>query len=178
MASGRPFGLCAWGSKVILSHVRHSKFSPDGEGTSVPPPQKGQRSPDLTVGDSACSPMPGMLAHPSPAGTQSPNRDSWVMRVLDLGRNKPDNPFRVSGCGPRPRLGTSPCWQLAHCRQGCLLWWARPHRRWDGPTHGFIPASWRRAQRQGILSGFPDRFFSPPPVRSCPARCRALTVSW
>ncbi|GEM_PF-1635660 len=40
-ASVRPSGLYGWGSTVILLHVPHSKFSPDGEGTSAPSLQKG-----------------------------------------------------------------------------------------------------------------------------------------
>jgi hypothetical protein len=62
---GRPSGLCAWGSKKILLHLAHTKFSPDGERRSVPSPQKGQRSPGLALGDSACCPMPLMLAQPT-----------------------------------------------------------------------------------------------------------------
>jgi hypothetical protein len=75
-AWGRSSDLCAWGSTVILSHVSQSKFSPDSEGRSVPSPQSGQWSPDLGVGDSACWLMAGILARPSPAGTNRPRSDS------------------------------------------------------------------------------------------------------
>jgi hypothetical protein len=52
LASGRSSGLCARGSMVILLHVSHIKFSPDGETSSAPSSQTGQGSPGLAVGDS------------------------------------------------------------------------------------------------------------------------------
>jgi hypothetical protein len=71
-ASGRPSGFWARGSTVIPLHVSHSKFSPDGEGTSSPSPQRGQRSPGLVVGDSACWLMPGMSPHSISSGANRP----------------------------------------------------------------------------------------------------------
>ena len=55
---------------MILSQVLHSKFSPDGEGTSTPSLQKGQWSPGLDVGNSACWSIEGKLAHSGPAGNR------------------------------------------------------------------------------------------------------------
>ena len=64
--------FCAWGSTVIRLHAWQSKFIPDGEGTSAPSPQSGQRSPGLAVGDSACWFTPGRLSHGDPAGNNRP----------------------------------------------------------------------------------------------------------
>lgn len=75
-ASVRLSGLCAWGSTVIRLHAWQSKFILDGEGTSAPLPQRGQRSPGLVVGDSVRWLMPGKLSHPSPAGDNRPRSDS------------------------------------------------------------------------------------------------------
>jgi hypothetical protein len=74
--SGRSSGLCARGSTAIRLHAWQSSFIPDGEGTSTPSPQSGQRSPGLAVVDSACWLMPGKLSQPGPAGNERPPSDS------------------------------------------------------------------------------------------------------